>query len=82
MRTLNGNAAEIHLAKARAALEDKLKVLSHVEVLLTEVSENEPARSVGLWSPSPAMPAVAEAAIMAGLLLLSHSTASVAMIRS
>ena len=65
------------MAKARAALEDKLKVLSHVEILLTEESENDPARSVALWSPSPAMPAVAEAAFMAGLLLLSQSTASV-----
>ena len=45
--------------------------------MLTEESENDPARSVALWSPSPAMPAVAKAAFMAGLLLLSQSTASV-----
>ena len=77
LRASRGNAAEIDLEKARAALEEKLRVLTEVETLLTEESESVPAPGAGLWSDGPAMPTRAEAAIMAGLILAHYETSVV-----
>ena len=72
LRQLPGNTAEIQLAKARAALEEKLKLLNHVEAVLApaETHGHEPEPEQLLLEP--AMPSETEAAFVATLMVLKY----------
>jgi len=69
---LPGNAAEIQLAKARAALEEKLKLLNHVEAELAPAEAPGVVPVEPLLLLEPAMPSEEEAAFVAGLMAVEH----------
>ena len=70
LRQLPGNAAEIELLKARAACEEKLRIISRVEELLAPPTTQDACDdAVSCWTRDGCMPSQAEAVVAAVLLL-------------